>query len=236
MGHIHLIGTIHYDGKGMTRLEKALTIERPDLITLETQPAMLAKTEEEWHEKDAKVVDFFRTIGVNNRTIQAITIALETSGYELFACKKYAQQQSIPLEAIDTVDGIETRVAHVFNSLREALKIIPPERIDSYFHNFQKKIVRRRYTFTQRCYENTIPERTGQLIVNNGRRAGLITNRDAHKAEKIRTLALAHAGKIIHVGGLYHFLKDIHRGETLYSHLVAENLAPTRKTLLAYDS
>ncbi len=42
MAQIHLIGTVHLDVYGKQRLESALAVEKPDVITLEANPQALA--------------------------------------------------------------------------------------------------------------------------------------------------------------------------------------------------
>ena len=52
---IHLIGTVHYDLKGKERLEKALDIEKPDVITVEASQRALDYLKSHW-QSDIKYV------------------------------------------------------------------------------------------------------------------------------------------------------------------------------------
>ena len=94
MSIIHLIGTIHYDLKGIKRLEKALNSEKPDIITIEANQEWLNYLSKNWNSDKKIILNKINKIGLKKTTTTYLKNYLNNiSNYEINVCIDYFKKK-----------------------------------------------------------------------------------------------------------------------------------------------
>ncbi len=105
---ILLLGTRHCDPQGAERLERALSIEQPDILTLESNHAYST-----WlfsPEGQQAVIDYYRyylNYGLLPATFEKICNTITKQNFEEHVALRYTQDKGIPLHYVDNSITVE---------------------------------------------------------------------------------------------------------------------------------
>ena len=233
MANIHLIGTIHYELKGIERLEKALQVEKPEILTIEASQQWLDYSAKNRDQDINMYLQIMKEKGFSQQTYSFLENGLKSaSNYEVEVCKNYAKQTGIPLYLIDDSSIADLLRTEILSQFRTSFENIDPKDFDGISRESVIKGQDAIYQNIQNLYDGKIPAIIGEQQLINPLRGKLIGKRDRTEAKTLTKLAQDNNAKIVHVGGCAHNLTDS-KGKTLYSRLA--NLNPSRKTLFAYD-
>ncbi len=233
MATILLIGTVHGDLNGARRLERALHVERPDVLTLEANQKVAEYLEKNSAEDREMILSIIKGRGVKPETLTFFGEILPTRAYELDVCRAYAAKTGVPLHLIDDPSIIDSMREEILSQFRTFFGTIDPKILDEVTRESVTSGHDSTYQYIQSLCDGKIPASFGEQKMINPNRGRVIGRRDETEAGELTQLAGLHPGaKIVHVGGCIHNLDDS-RGETLYSRLVG--LKPLRRTLLAYE-
>jgi hypothetical protein len=116
MAKIHLIGTIHYELNGAKRLERALQVENPDILTVEASPQWLDCLAEHWDQDIEMCLQTMRDKGFSQQAYSFFEDYLRSiSNFEYEVCRDYSNQTGVPLHLIDDPSMVVKK--DVFNEL-----------------------------------------------------------------------------------------------------------------------
>lgn len=217
-----MVGTVHRDPKGYSRLWRLLEREQPALVTVEITPygrifrarqaAALRTTLREnlWRIKKEEGRPLREII--SQSAILGIFFLLKEP-YEWQAAKAYADRYGIFLRDIDLSCYSEDKLSHLsellsLENLRTLLRIPFPD---------LSKQVESEYSRARSLFFHPSSTRSA---------AREAKAREAHMAEKIRTFVPRVEGKkILHVGGWEHLI-EFSQGKSLFGLL--QDLRPQR--------
>ncbi len=246
-----LIGTDHYDRNGRQRLQKALEIEKPELVTVETVPAYLnfMKKPKPRNRADVPRSEYDQWL---NKILKSMAKAghpkphinevrefyKEVHQYELKVALSYAAKGDIQCLGIDDPGPWQGQVeakrleAITYNGSLSPLQTLERSgRLQS-----QRKIDGDYDWFTELIENSDIEKQTRALDRerDNTYSGTYSPERDQHPASRIRELMQRpDLSKIVSIVGLNHILDDS-KGFTLYS-LIKNQFRPTRRTLKFYE-
>jgi pheromone shutdown protein TraB len=231
MANIHLLGTIHCDFNGARRLERALQVEKPEILTVEGSQQWFDCLAEHWDQDIKMFLDTMKKRGFNQQTFSFFENYLKSvSNYEFDTCKAYSNQMNIPLHLIDDPGMVDFLRQEILSQSQAFLESVDPKVVV-----LRESVIRGHdaiYQDIQDLYDGEIPAIVGEQQIIDPQRGKLIGKRDKTEARNLTELAQNNDVKIVHVGGNIHNLTDS-RSETLYSRLAKFN--PSRTTLFAYD-
>lgn len=223
-----LIGTVHHDPRSAAPLAALLAQLRPDLLTVEISPDVVAYRQTHGVlllRKLGMIVDRLRRPSaspvfiVDHPGIAAIRNLLGLP-YEFSVACAYAEEKGVVVQAIDESESslaklrpVEERLISLQHLKRIAAS--PPEVPPDNAH---------RYELARQLLESS-DARLRSAFLQGCRGEEGIGPRDRHLAAKIRALAQDQPGHLVHIGGWVHLLDDP-GGETLYSLL--SDLHPQR--------
>jgi hypothetical protein len=217
-----MVGTVHRDPKGETKLLHLLEQERPSLITIEVSPyarifrahqaaalrATLRKNLQRIRREEGRPL---REI-IPRSAILGIFLLLKEP-YEWRAAKAYADRHGIDLRDIDLSCYSKDKLSHVADliSLENLRTLVRVPSFDL-SRQVESHYSRARFLFRHPpSFWPTIKE---------------VKHREAYMAEEIRSLVQQENGKkILHVGGWEHLL-EFPQGKSLFGLL--EDLRPQR--------
>lgn len=228
-----LIGTVHRDPAGESRLAALLDELRPDFITLEMSPAardyrqrqgqMLLQRLDFILDRLAGETDTPRATLAAHPAIEGIRTLLALP-YEYRAAHAYATSANIPLELIDLSEVSLHKLRRIENSLITyrnlktlvTLPVAPDEpRNEGYA--------------TARALLDRPSASLCSSFLAGCRGLEGVGPRDRHLGEELRNrLASGRARHLVHIGGWVHLIDDPH-GETLFALL--RDAAPHRVLL-----
>jgi len=238
---ITLIGTIHTDLKLEERLPKMLSIEKPDIITLEYDDnESLSRIVKDNSKLGLKLIKEGLKDKINEKYFDAIINFikknLEVNEYTI--CQDYVNKNNLPLYFVDKYEEMNPFwmnriVLQILNNLdtiiNTSIKIeeggIDPINLLGYF----EQRIEEKYTEYKKAYINNSSYQT-KYVTSNLSKGGNIKNileRDNHMASEIRKIYTPNL-KLVHIVGLYHLLNDSKK-RTLYSRL--KDLNPKRRLL-----
>jgi pheromone shutdown protein TraB len=223
---IHLIGTIHTDLRGRSRLERALKTEKPEILTVETSRRFVNSFERNGAFRK-RVLKKLREHGMSPEECRIMGSLLVESVFEFDVCQDYANSRGIPLHLIDqprrVYDFIDKRCKDYTGALalfRQLIETLP--KLEAIYQEIQE------------LYRDDADLSAVERYVDpfRGKEMGA---GDKYMARKLLALERRNREKrIVHVGGAFHFFDDP-KGDTVYSKLVVAGLNPTRATLASYD-
>ena len=233
MARVHLIGTIHYELKGFERLERALQVEKPDIITLEASPEGLEDLIKHWSSDLETTLKLIKDRGFSQRVYDFFKEYFNSvRNFEYEVCKNYSERTGVPLYLIDDPNTTVRLRQEVISEFQTILNAINPEEVEKISRETIIKSQDNLYAYMQKLYDGEIPAIIGEKKFIDPLRGTFIKGRDEIEAKHIEELAKNYNGKIVHIGGCAHNLTDS-RSETLYSRL--KSLNPSRKTLWSYE-
>lgn len=236
MGTLTLVGTIHRDPNGFTRLTEILEGESPEIITLEMSEYGVSFREMTGPRLREKLFELLR--GFSGESVQrergkpnkcrapfeggaigAILLTLELP-FEFQAVKAYCGRKRISFRCIDLSNYSRVKLERIQEEMitvDNLRKIAASPPMDPREELRKQRILAQRLT----------SEDVDQFLVGaflNGRMADGMTQRDWYMSLRIKEIMRNHA-HTVHVGGWEHLLDDP-PGKTLYGLL--KDLGPRR--------
>ena len=220
-----LVGTVHRDPKGYTRLSRLLEKERPALVTVEISPYSRAfRVQQSSLLRNTLRENLRRIQKKEGRTLRAILshslimgiFFLLQEPFEWRAAKAYSGRHGILLYDIDLSPFAQDHLAHLaeliaLKNLRTLLHFDSPSLTD---------LVQSQYSRAGSLFHHPPSVR---LIPKE------FQKREVYMAKRIRNLAQGiDGGKILHVGGWEHLI-DPPEGNSLFGLL--KDLRPKRVLL-----
>jgi len=221
-GTIVLVGTVHRDPKGYTKLFQLLEQERPSIITVEISPYSRAFRAQQAAALRARLRENLQKVGrergrslreiISQSAVLEIFLALREP-YEWRAAKNYAERHGIELMDIDLSGYAEEKLSHL-------AELISPENVRALLHlpsfdlsrQVESQYARAKFLFDHPPSLWPVDEE--------------VRHREAHMAEKIRGFARQkNEGKTLHIGGWEH-LVEFPQGKSLFG--LVKDLQPTR--------
>lgn len=253
---IHFIGTIHNDPKGPERLRRALEYESPDIVTVEFDDALRGI----WNVASILRHDLLTEIQFTNsqfnQGLGEMIARLEARLYELSECIKFGKKYTRPVKGVDFKPTIVSKspkeqvIPFIYDCVffldaqQEYAKMVKGGSFPSVFKallsmkdfelcdflNYEPADIDSGYDSYQRFFENYHPLTEQKLCewVGFPTDGGI---RDVKAAGFIEELVQPDI-KLVHVGGIFHCLRDS-ENRSLFSRLQKYN--PTRATLKWYD-
>jgi|GEM_PF-4860186 hypothetical protein len=220
-----LLGVIHADPRGKERLERALVLEPPTTITLESRPsdvalyrAIIKKREE--------LLQTLQGQGLSPEAFEALMILdVRAAFQEIFSPIEYGEKQGILVHHIEHPtfplerSECEALMAPI-DDLNFTNLTFEQNQIDSYYRLIYQAI---------RGLNETMRMMMLMKLAPSLRQEGL--DRDDHPALRLREL-VNNSDHVLHVCGAGHLLDD-EEGRTLYSKI--EDLHPVRKLAWEFD-
>ncbi len=219
---IHFIGTVHQDPLGSERLQKALELEKPDIITVECSNVMV-----DYLVSEGLPTVFQKIDSLDFSQIEAgrLKKKFQDSNFEIFVSSEYALQNDLPIQYVDSpsmVNGTKKDVSTIESfseyDFRKCFSL-----------SLSRAIIRTDsiYSLYQKLFDGSAENEQWQLEPE----AHKFNHRDAFMARNIERF-IEPGAKLVHVGGIGHCLNDT-KGRTLFSKLQQYN--PTRATLKWYE-
>jgi hypothetical protein len=217
-----MVGTVHRDPKGYSRLWQLLKREQPALVTVEVSPyGKIFRAQQSAALRTTLRENLWRIKKEEGRPVREIIsqgailgiFFLLKEPYEWRAAKAYADRYGIFLRDIDLSCYSENKLSHLselisLENLRTLLRIPFPD---------LSKQVESDYSRAQFLFFH--PSSTWSPIQE-------VREREAYMAEKIRSFVRREKGeKILHVGGWEHLI-EFSQGKSLFGLL--QDLRPQR--------
>ena len=226
---LHFIGTEHSDIYGRERLRRALDIERPDALGIESSQELFDYIRSaEYKNNKFKIFKKLKRYGASKDYLHLIQKKFfEFDNYELFIPQEYSKIHTIPLFPVDDPKHVEF-VKKSFSEERDGITRESVKEQNSLCYSLP----------LQNPYENmqdavaSGPESETDLACVNLEFLNTSSDRETIAAGNIRTLLCSGSYEnIVVVYGAGHTLRDKYK-LTLLSKL--EDLQPTRKLLCDY--
>ena len=225
---LHFIGTAHTDMYGKERLRRALDIERPDALAIESSQELsdYIKSSEYKHSQ-FKFLKKLKRYGASRDYFQIMQRKFfELDNYEIFIPQEYSKIHTIPLFPVDDPKHVGF-VKKSFSEERDGItrKDVQEQNSLCSFLYFQNS-----YEQMQRAMASGPGDETDLVCVNL--KFLNLSERETIAAGNIRTLLCSGSYEnVVVVYGSGHTLRDTY-GFTLFSKL--KDLEPTRKLLCDY--
>ncbi len=231
MVSLHFIGVSHNDRSGAERLERALEVEDPVSISVESSLGLVAYMQSPafrvGREAYLRKLMFY---GARPHVTGALRKKFfELDGYDVRVPQEFARKKQIPFFLIDDpaqVEVVKQSIIEETRSLRRdyvANLNIAYARPDLYLedpYNAQRALWGDAKREAQEVFNNLT-----HIKGSSGRREDIA-------AENLRRASEGIEGKFVHVCGAGHLLQDPQYRETLFSKLA--DFSPTRKLLCDY--
>jgi len=234
MAQIHMIGTAHKDPQGYNRLTRALALENPTIITVEANQTDIDQMRVGFPELRDKV---FKLLGEKEFSEVGFTYFTEAYApstlFEYEASKDFANGGDIQVYLIDNIENAYKKAIELLFRVLEVIPLDCVGEMESELTALQAHKSDDDYNLCQRAYDGELSQEEIQEWISSLKALSLVGERDTFMANNIRELAKSTDGKLVHVGGGFHFVEDA-EGITLYSKL--KDLNPTRSTLASYDN
>lgn len=229
-----LIGTVHRDRHGESKLRRLLNELRPGEITLEMSPAALSYRQ---HHARAQLLRLERILdrlaaelGRDRQALQAHPSvadiwALLAPPFEYRSAAAYAEAAGIPLSLVDLSEVSAAKLKKVESDLitYRNLKVLVGLPAES------ETTAEEGYAVARSMVLGNAGRAVRRSFLEKRRGREGVGPRDAWMAEEIRRRLNAHPQRrLAHIGGWVHLVED-DGGETLYSRL--QDLAPRRLLL-----
>ncbi|MFH1444524.1 MAG: hypothetical protein ABIG34_03990 [Candidatus Peregrinibacteria bacterium] len=214
MGSIKLLGIVHADPDAERRVERALSREQPDVITVELHPSEEKKLNADWlaPEIDERIDRI--TAQLNSDAQQLLQLFTRTQGKEFYTAIRFAKRRDLPYFLIDTRRTeqaqyiartlLDQRDEDIIHAIEETSLELQREKIRNMF-----ALIALLHASNDMDAETTLLDQC-RFITQEGR--------DAVPARALNLLSAMYRGKILHVCGAAHTLNDT-KGESLYSRL-----------------
>ncbi|MFB0506222.1 MAG: hypothetical protein ACETWT_05795 [Thermodesulfobacteriota bacterium] len=236
MVSLTLVGTIHRDPNGLSRLTETLERESPDIITLEMSEYGVGFRERTGPHLKGKLFEILR--GLHQKSVQkekrklgrpknpseigAIRAILHTLDlpFEFKAVKAYCERARISFRCIDLSKYSRDKLKRlqkemiIEENVRKILAFAPMDPHEE---------LRKQRTLARRLISRDADHLFIEAFLN-GKMGDGIANRDRYMSVRIKDI-LKSQGKTLHVGGWEHLLDDP-GGKTLYGLL--KGLRPQR--------
>ena|SRR3989344_1388890 len=225
--HIHLLGTAGEDPREHERLQKALQMEKPDVITVNASPQLVKYVDTDWLSDSLKRLNGYKGIKPKVKsTIEHMIRNIYSSGVTV--SRDYAVKNNVPIHFIgDSLDYITVK-----SSLTSPHQQSKVDQINEY-QTMEKllSLTENMYNTFQMWFSN--PDWVSTFMMHDYVQRFLPDQpeRELVTAENLRKLAYQVCGKIVHVTCL-DVLTDDARGQSLYERI--RDLQPTRGTIADY--
>ena len=235
MADIVLIGVAHDDLKGKERLSRALEIEKPDIITLETTIDMMNNFKESYDILVDNLLNILKEKNVNETTYSLFEEILDISEpFEHSVCKDYARKNNTKFYIIDHPESSAKARDNIKSGLTQFVEQADKNFLEAITKESINEDNDKMYKHIQDLFDAKVPNiGEEEKIINLCRESMYLKERDLNQASNIRRLTKENDCKIVHVGGTLHMMDDS-LGQSLYSRI--KDLNPKRKTLLEYAS
>jgi hypothetical protein len=226
-----LVGTVHRDRRGASKLARLLAQLRPDEITLEMSPLALSYRRNQGRIqllRLERILDRLAAeLGRDRQTLRAHPAiadirTLLAPPFEYQAAASYAEEARIPLTLIDLSEASATKLKKVESDLitYRNIRVLVNLPLDD------EPPAEEGYLAARAMVLGNPGETLRRAFLEGRRGREGVGPRDGHMARQIRQRLGAHPERhLVHVGGWVHLVED-DRGETLYSLL--QDLAPRR--------
>lgn len=215
---IHFIGISHADPYGQRKLERALLVESPDILTIEGSDEMDEYVKSGEHQRNAIIrLDRYREKGLSKRAYELFVREVRrTYGYENKIAKKYSESKGIQLHNVDDLNTIEEARNHFLVDELGEVEPMNKKTFEDLVRHAEKgyEDFEKMFTFPK-VYRDSIDQIASKEA------------RDENMAKNIERL-LVPGKKLVHITGLLHCLDDS-RGKSTFSRLL--KYKPTRSTL-----
>ena len=220
-----LLGVMHYDTRGKERCKKALAVERPTTITLESRPGDVPRYSSVI-EKRKQLLNALRDQGLTLEAFEALmTIEVRAAYQEIFTSIEYGVAEGV------TVHHIEHPTFPLERSGCDAL-LDPIDDLNYTSLSFEQRQTDAYYALTYqaiRGLNETVRMMMLMKLAPILREQGV--DRDDYPASRLRELSVS-SEHVLHVCGAGHLLDD-EEGRTLYSKI--KDLHPSRKLSWEFD-
>lgn len=243
---VHLIAIAFPDGEGHKRLEKALHIEKPDVITIEDSEKRQRFLEDAIRLHFDYLIDVLKQKRLPQEDYSVFKDFLNeyftnVINFSYNVSRNYSHPNEVPLILIDdpsqnndSEEIIRENLCDILDlieSIPESQNSLEEEAIEFYI-NDQEDLYRKLEEYYQSCDDGNGLVAINSLKIDPNMPL-ILGPRDLYMADRLSELSKRYGHKkIVHIGHWLHTLDDLNK-ETLYSKI--KHLNPTRTTLKYYD-